>query len=90
MKLMKFYATWCGPCRKQEEILEGFNDIVVENIDTDDSDNDALIEKYGIRNLPVILLVDDRGEVIKKFVGVTSLEEIKAIITEYEQKQGKD
>ena len=85
MRLLKFYASWCGPCKQQGNILEGFKALPIESIDVDDDDNTDIIDKYGIRGLPTILLLDDKNEIIKRFGGLTSLEEINEAIKNYEQ-----
>lgn len=85
MRLLKFYASWCGPCKQQGKILEGFKTLPIEAIDVDDDDNTDIVDKYGIRGLPTILLLDDKDEIIKRFGGLTSLEEINEAIKNYEQ-----
>ena len=59
MKLLKFEADWCGPCREMGRRLEKFNDCEVMKINVDDEENQDIVGKYGIRNIPVIILLDD-------------------------------
>lgn len=70
MKLLKFYAEWCGPCKALSMVIESAKDridIPIEeiNIETDM----AAAVKYGIRSVPVMVLVDESGNEIKRKVG---------------------
>lgn len=62
MKILKFYADWCGPCKVLAKNLEVFKekhpDIEVVSINVED--DEELSAKYNIRNVPVLIkLVDD-------------------------------
>ena len=80
MKLLKFEADWCGPCREMGRRLEKFNDCEVVKINVDDEENQDIVSKYGIRNIPVIILLDDDENIVKKWVGLTKIEDIQAEI----------
>ena len=71
MKALKFYATWCGPCKSLSQIIEGAADritIPIEEVDID-SNMDLAIE-YGVRGVPVMVLLDDAGKEIRRQAGV--------------------
>jgi thioredoxin-related protein len=50
--------------------LENFNVCEVVKYDADEEENDEIISKYGIRNLPTMILVDGEGKELKRWVGV--------------------
>lgn len=70
MKLLKFYAPWCQPCKGLSMVMEGTKDkinVPIEEVNIDDDIDTAI--KYGVRSVPTLVLVDDSGNVVKKNVG---------------------
>ena len=66
-----FSATWCGPCKTMEPIIESVanqleNKVKVMSIDVEDEPD--LATKYKIRNVPTILYFKN-GELKDKSVG---------------------
>ena len=71
MKLLKFYATWCEPCKGLSQVINGAKDkITVPIEEVNIEENMDLAMKYGIRSVPTLILVDEDGAVVKKNVGV--------------------
>jgi thioredoxin 1 len=71
MKALKFYATWCEPCKALSKIIEGAQDKItmpIENIDIEQ--NMELAQKYGIRGVPALVIVDEDGTEIKRQSGM--------------------
>ena len=70
--LVDFWAEWCGPCRMVGPIIDELSEefegkAVVGKIDVDA--NQEFAAKYGVRNIPTVLLFKD-GELISRQVGV--------------------
>lgn len=78
MKILKFFTTYCSQCKQQTKLLEGFTEAEVISVDCDE--NEDLVDKYEVRGLPTLILVDDNDKVISKFVGITKPEVIKDAI----------
>ncbi|MDP2188376.1 MAG: thioredoxin [Sphingobacteriaceae bacterium] len=69
--LVDFWAEWCGPCRMVGPIVEELageyeGKAVVGKVDVDS--NPGISTKFGIRNIPT-LLVFMNGEIVDKQVG---------------------
>ena len=84
--LVDFWAEWCQPCHMITPTIESLaveykGKVKVGKVDTD-SNRDVSI-KYGISAIPTIILFRD-GEVIKKFVGLTSKDQFEAALNELE------
>ena len=77
MKILKFYADWCGPCKALSTLIEKEN-LEVTNINVDSvlQEDIDLVNKYDIRNLPTLLKVDEDGNVISKEVEMLSKEDL--------------
>lgn len=72
MKIIDFYADWCGPCKVMKPTLDSLNEkgYTVEKVNVDE--NRELAAEYGIRNIPTLIFVDDNGQYLDKMVGVVS------------------
>ena len=85
MKLLKFNAVWCPGClvmkKVWKEIIEENPSLVIEEYDYD-IDEDEVI-KYNVgEKLPVVIMVDDIGNEIKRLTGEKTKEEIISFIKE--------
>jgi len=81
--LVDFFATWCGPCRRQGPIVEKVAEqlkgqAMVGKLDVDEAPETA--RKFNINGIPA-LIVFRNGEPVKQFVGVTDAAELVAAIT---------
>lgn len=78
MRLIKIGASWCGPCNLMDKRLKDFNACDYKAYDVDDEDDEtlAVIDKYNVRNVPVLILEGDNGEELAKWVGAVSVDEI--------------
>ncbi len=79
MKLIKFGAEWCGPCKMMNQRLKNFTACEVQYVDVDDDSEETtkLIEKYQIMNIPVMILLDDENNMVNRWTGLTDIKEIE-------------
>jgi len=73
-EILYFSSTWCQPCRQLGPIMESLkNQINYRKIDVDQQQ--GLVTKYGVRNIPTLILVEN-GEVKNRKVGGGSKNDI--------------
>lgn len=74
-KVLKFSATWCGPCKMLAKTLQSVQtEIEIEEVDIEQ--NPELTQQYRIRGVPTLVLLQDDVE-LKRVVGVKSKEELE-------------
>lgn len=71
MKLLKFYAEWCQPCKMQSQIIQRAGDKIKTEIEDVDIDNNLMMaQEYKIRSVPTMVLIERDGTEVKRHVGV--------------------
>lgn len=76
MKILRFTASWCQPCKGLAMNLEEANlQLPIEVIDID-VQSDVAVE-YGIRGVPTLVMMDENNNVVKRLVGNKSVTELK-------------
>ncbi len=84
VRLLDFYADWCGPCKTQDPILKDLKDdwgdrFDIEKVDVDEKQDVA--NQYQVRSLPTLIIENDDG-VVDRFVGVTQREDLEDALKE--------
>ena len=71
MKLIKFYADWCGPCKMQTQIIKNAGDkVTVQVEDVNIDDNLFMAQDFKVRSVPTMVLVDNEQKELKRHVGL--------------------
>lgn len=81
--LLDFFATWCGPCKLAEPVLEELSEehkdkVVVAKVDVDKNPDSA--QKFSVMSIPTTVLFKDGKEVGRQvgFSGKKAFEELIA------------
>ena len=80
---MKFYSPCCGQCRVvAREFKYNPINVPIENINV--VEEPEIADKYNVKGLPTILLLNDKEEVLETWHGIVKSEVINNKIKEYE------
>ena len=84
-RVIKFYANWCGPCKRYGPIFEEVrkeyknnNNIEFYEVNVD-KDVNGLASKFKIESIPTTVIVTSEG-IAKKYIGELSKEKINKLI----------
>ena len=67
VKLIEFYTSWCGFCKKQQPELEAMDKVWVGQADAERLS--AIAEEYGINAFPTFLIMKN-GKEVERFSGM--------------------
>ncbi|MBI2040153.1 thioredoxin [Candidatus Microgenomates bacterium] len=78
VKLLDFWAPWCGPCHVMTPVLEEIkkemgDKVEIEEINVDEKPEEA--SKFGVMSIPTYIILRDNKEVGRK-IGVTPKAEL--------------
>ena len=77
IEVLKFSATWCGPCRVLAQRLEGVEGITPVDIDT----NMETAREHNVRSVPTLVFKKD-GKEVHRISGAISLDRYNEIVNE--------
>ena len=83
--MVDFWATWCGPCKKMNPVLEQIADslqgkVKFGKVDTDK--NSSLSKMFGIQYIPTTIIFVD-GKAVDRKSGYQSYEVLMARLAPY-------
>lgn len=78
--VMKFYASWCGPCRVLTDTIKNIDvdkvdDVIFAEVNIENEEFDNICAELGIRGIPVLAYYKD-GELKDKTTGLQSADAI--------------
>lgn len=86
IKILDFWATWCGPCKFMEPVIEELEKeyhgkLEIEKINVDE--NQELAAKHGVMSIPTYI-IEKEGIEQERIVGATQKENFKKVLAKYE------
>lgn len=80
--LVDFFATWCGPCKMMQPILEDTSKqlggkIKIVKVDVDK--NQLAASKFQVRGVPTLILFQ-KGKILWRESGVVPAHQLKQVI----------
>jgi thioredoxin 1 len=74
-KILRFTASWCGPCKMLAKNLESVKtEVPIEVVDIDV--HPEMATEFGIRGVPTLVMIEGEKE-NKRLVGMRSLKELE-------------
>lgn len=79
MKLLKFQASWCQPCKVLTASMQGMDiPYPVEIVDAEE--NEEILTKYNVRSVPALILVNEDGSEVDRLVGSSSKDAVSKFL----------
>lgn len=74
IEILRFSASWCGPCKSLAKTLEGLDlGAPVTTVDIDANVDKA--REYGVRGVPTLIYLKD-GKEVSRLVGSKTADEL--------------
>ena len=79
MKILRFHAEWCAPCaafvqvlRQAKEKMGGEFPMPMDSVNIEENIMESIA--FDIKNIPTLVMIDDKRNEIKRSVGVMSVD----------------
>jgi thioredoxin 1 len=84
LKVIKFSASWCGPCKQLtpifNQVKSEVSDVAFQEVDVDAESSLAI--QYKVRGVPTIVIEKD-GQEVKRIVGGTTQATLTSTINSF-------
>ena len=82
-KILLFKLSTCGPCKLLSRFFTQLH-IHKEEVTLDKDDNvDLMTDKYDIKSVPTVVILDSEGEELGRFVGFKTKEQLLEELDKY-------
>lgn len=82
--LIDFFATWCGPCKMEADVLEKLSKkelkYEIGKINVDEETDLAI--KYEVQSIPTLIVLKD-GVLVDKKIGYLEMDAIEDLMSKY-------
>lgn len=77
MKVYKFYAEWCAPCKMLSKVIKDAGDkVTAEIIDINIDEEMMTAINFNVRGVPAMVMVDENDKEIKRLNGYVNEEKL--------------
>jgi len=83
--VVKFTATWCGPCKNYAPIVDAVAEKqqdTIKFVEVDIDENPQIAQKYGVRSIPTTLIFAN-GELAGTHVGGMMESQLETFISDH-------
>jgi thioredoxin 1 len=83
--VLDFGATWCGPCKKLEPIIEELGlekngSVLMAKVDVGEAP--AIAQKFGVMGVPTVIFLKE-GKPVHQFTGVVSKDKMQKMLSQH-------
>lgn len=78
-EVLKFSASWCGPCQALSMTLKSMGDLPCAVREVDIDDNLDMAAQYNIRSVPTLVMLENGSEV-KRVTGSLPAAKVKEFL----------
>jgi thiol-disulfide isomerase/thioredoxin len=80
--LVQFSTDFCQPCKAAHRVLAASAAGIpgVEHVEVDAAVRDDLVQRFGVRRTPTLLVLDPAGRVVRRTSGVPAAADIEAAL----------
>lgn len=82
MRIEKFGASWCGPCKVMDRNLDEFAkkhpEVIINRHDVDEEED--IVANLGIKSVPTTFIYNDEDKLLNKFVGVATIAQLESLL----------
>lgn len=85
LKVLDFWAVWCGPCKFMEPMIEELEKEYGDKVEFEKINVDLEQErtvKHGVMSIPTYIFEKD-GKEEERIIGATSKDNFQKVITKY-------
>ena len=84
-KILLFKLSTCSPCKLLSTLLTQLH-ILKKDIVLDVDDNaDIIADKYHVKSVPTVIVLDNEGEELGRFVGPRTKEQLLEELNKYDR-----
>lgn len=86
--VLKISTSSCGPCRTLQKTIEDLENEGLEKygikdenvtfigVDADELEDDEILDEYNVRGVPVLIVMDEKGDILSQTVGLQTKDQI--------------